>query len=55
MKLYYVSKVFKLYVNLGNVFRDKNKRVYSMEGIQQLLINYYKKSNIDCKIKSIYL
>ena len=38
--------VFKFYINLGYVFRDKNKRVYSMEEVEQLVIGYYKKSNI---------
>ncbi|MDM0558396.1 hypothetical protein [Clostridium perfringens] len=42
--------VFKFYVNLGHVFRDKNKRVYSMEEVEQLLINYYEKNNIEYKI-----
>lgn len=42
--------VFKFYVNLGHVFRDKNKRIYSMEEVEQLLINYYKKNNIEYKI-----
>lgn len=38
--------VFKFYINLGHVFRDKNKRVYSMEEVEQLLIDYYEKNNI---------
>lgn len=42
--------VFKFYVNLGHVFRDKNKKVYSMEEVEQLLINYYEKNNIEYKI-----
>lgn len=41
--------VFKFYVNLGHVFRDKNKKVYTMEEVEQLLINYYEKNNIDYK------
>ncbi|EOU2058761.1 TPA: hypothetical protein K8M70_002185 [Clostridium perfringens] len=42
--------VFKFYINLGHVFRDKNKKVYSMEEVEQLLIDYYEKNNIDYKI-----
>ncbi len=38
-----VSKytVFKYYINLGIVFRDKKNRYYTMEEVEQLLINYY--------------
>lgn len=46
--------VFKFYINLGYVFRDKNKRVYTMEEVEQLLIDYYEKNNIDYKIQGIY-
>ncbi|WEV18643.1 hypothetical protein [Clostridium perfringens] len=42
--------VFKFYINLGHVFRYKNKKVYSMEEVEQLLIDYYEKNNIDYKI-----
>nr|WP_236906549.1 hypothetical protein [Clostridium perfringens] len=42
--------VFKFYVNLGHVFRDKNRKVYSIEEVEQLLINYYEKNNIEYKI-----
>ena len=42
--------VFKFYINLGYVFRDKNKKVYSMEEVEQLIINYYKKNNMEYKI-----
>lgn len=42
--------VFKFYINLGHVFRDKNRKVYSMEEVEQLLIDYYEKNNIDYKI-----
>lgn len=42
--------VFKFYINLGHVFRDKNKKVYSMEEVEQLIINYYKKNNMEYKI-----
>lgn len=42
--------VFKFYINLGHVFRDKNKRIYTMEEVEKLLINYYEKNNIDYKI-----
>lgn len=41
--------VFKFYINLGHVFRDKNKRLYSMEEVEQLLIDYYEKNNIKYK------
>lgn len=42
--------VFKFYINLGHVFRDRNKRVYTMEEVEQLLINYYEKNTIEYKI-----
>ncbi|EOU1134614.1 hypothetical protein QTH56_13820 [Clostridium perfringens] len=42
--------VFKFYINLGYVFRDRNKKVYTMEEVEQLLINYYEKNNIEYKI-----
>ncbi|ELC8354810.1 hypothetical protein [Clostridium perfringens] len=42
--------VFKFYINLGHVFRDKNKKVYTMEEVEQLLIDYYEKNNIEYKI-----
>lgn len=42
--------VFKFYINLGHVFRDKNKRIYSMEEVEQLIINYYEKNNMEYKI-----
>ncbi|HAT4175272.1 hypothetical protein [Clostridium perfringens] len=42
--------VFKFYINLGHVFRDGNKKVYTMEEVEQLLINYYEKNNIEYKI-----
>ncbi|MDM0478861.1 hypothetical protein QTH27_13890 [Clostridium perfringens] len=42
--------VFKFYINLGHVFRDKNKKVYTIEEVEQLLIDYYEKNNIDYKI-----
>ena len=42
--------VFKFYINLGHVFRDKNGKVYSMEEVEQLIINYYKKNNMEYKI-----
>ncbi|ELC8342871.1 hypothetical protein QYB73_002928 [Clostridium perfringens] len=46
----YLYTVFKFYINLGHVFRDKNGRVYSMEEVEKLLINYYEKNNIQYKI-----
>lgn len=39
--------VFKFYINLGHIFRDKNKKVYTMEEVEKLLIDYYEKNNID--------
>ena len=42
--------VFKFYINLGYVFRDRNKKVYTMEEVERLLINYYEKNNIEYKI-----
>ena len=42
--------VFKFYINLGHVFRDGNKKIYTMEEVEQLLINYYEKNNIQYKI-----
>ena len=42
--------VFKFYVNLGIVFRDKNKRYYTLEEAEERIIDYYKKNNIVYKI-----
>ena len=42
--------VFKFYINLGIVFKDKNKKLYSMEEAEKKIIEYYKKNNIDYKI-----
>lgn len=42
--------VFKFYINLGHVFRDNNRKVYSLEEVEQLLIDYYEKHNIDYKL-----
>ncbi|MEG2457994.1 MAG: hypothetical protein RSB41_03795 [Bacilli bacterium] len=33
-----IYTVFKYYINLGIVFRDKNKRYYTMEEVEQLLV-----------------
>lgn len=41
-----IYTVFKYYINLGIVFRDKKKRYYTMEEVEQLLIGYYKNNNI---------
>ncbi|MCX0380715.1 hypothetical protein LI055_13965 [Clostridium perfringens] len=45
--------VFKFYINLGHVFRDKNKKVYSMEEVEQLLIDYYENNNINMEENSL--
>lgn len=45
-----IYTVFKFYINLGYVFRDKNKRVCSMEEIEKLPIGYYKSNNTSYKI-----
>lgn len=37
-----IYNVFKFYINLGIVFRDKNKRYYTMEEVEQILIDHYK-------------
>lgn len=42
--------VFKFYINLGIVFRDENKRYYSLEEAEQKIIDYYQENNIDYKL-----
>jgi len=42
--------VFKFYINLGIAFKDKNKKLYSMEEVEQKIIEYYKKNNIEYEI-----
>lgn len=42
--------VFKFYVNLGVVFRDKNKRYYTLEEAEQSIIDYYRENNIGYEI-----
>lgn len=37
-----IYTVFKYYINLGIVFRNQNKRYYTMEEVEQLLKEYYK-------------
>lgn len=37
-----VYTVFKYYINLGIVFRDKKNKYYTMEEVEKLLIKYYK-------------
>ena len=39
--------VFKFYINLEIVFRDKNKKYYTLEEAEQMIIAYYKKNNIE--------
>lgn len=46
--------VFKFYVNLGIVFRDKNKRYYTLEEAEQMIIDYYKENNINYKIELLH-
>lgn len=45
--------VFKFYINLGIVFRDKNKRYYTLEEAEQKNIDYYQENNIDYKIEML--
>lgn len=42
-----IYNVFKFYINLGIVFRDKNKRYYTMEEVEQIIIDYYKNNNVE--------
>lgn len=42
--------VFKFYINLGIVFRDKNKKYYTLEEAEQKIIKYYKKNNIEYEL-----
>ena len=37
-----IYSVYKYYINLGIVFRDKKKRYYTMEEVEQILIDHYK-------------
>ena len=34
------------YINLEIVFRDKNKKYYTLEEVEQMIITYYKQNNI---------
>ncbi|MDY3206705.1 hypothetical protein [Clostridium baratii] len=45
-----IYTVFKFYINLGIVFRDKKNKFYTMEEVEQLLVKYYKEHNIDYEI-----
>ena len=45
-----IYTVFKFYINLGIIFRDKKNKFYTMEEVEQLLIKYYKEHNIDYEI-----
>ncbi|WP_048340969.1 hypothetical protein [Clostridium novyi] len=47
--------VYKFYINLGIVFRDKNKRYYTMEQVEKLIRKYYYKNNIKYNINSILI
>ncbi|MBD7915238.1 hypothetical protein H9660_08770 [Clostridium sp. Sa3CUN1] len=38
---------FKFYINLGIVFRDKNKKYYTLEEAEHKIIEYYKEHNIN--------
>lgn len=49
-----IYTVFKFYINLGIVFRDKNKRYYTLEEAEQRIIDYYKENNIDYKIEELH-
>ncbi|MDC0803957.1 hypothetical protein POG14_17445 [Clostridium paraputrificum] len=42
--------VFKFYIYLGIVFRDKSKRYYTLEEAEQKIIDYYQENNIDYKL-----
>ena len=42
-----IYTVFKYYINLGIVFRDKNKRYYTIEGVEQIIVDYYKNNNVE--------
>lgn len=42
-----IYTVFKFYINLGIVFRDSNKKYYTLEEAEKRIIEYYKKNNID--------
>ena len=42
--------VFKFYINLGIVIKDKNKRFYMLEEVEEILIEYYKEHNIDYEV-----
>lgn len=42
--------VFKFYINLGIVLKDKNKRLYMLEEVEEKIIQYYKKHNIDYEV-----
>ena len=42
--------VFKFYINLGIVFRDENKRYYSLEEAEQRIIAYYQDNNINFEL-----
>lgn len=41
--------VFMFYIKLERVFRDKNNKVYTMQEVEQLIIDYYEKNNIEYK------
>lgn len=46
-----IYTVFKFYINLGIVFRDKDNRYYTMEEVEQLVVKYYKENNIKYEVE----
>lgn len=46
--------VFKFYIYLDIVFRDENKRYYSLEEAEQRIIDYYQENNIDYKLDLLH-
>ena len=44
---------FKFYINSEIVFRDKNKKYYTLEEVEQRIITYYKQNNIKYEFQEI--